>query len=321
MLRQLERDQYDGSDSKVYLASYIGKYGRFLGVNEASIQVELDRIRQSEPQLVATGGISHSRFLLDRYATAATYVILTGSDRGADGLAGRSRNTRSRSEPSCRRSMLRQWPVDTAGATRSRLATGRAVTSVRTSTRWSCSQDQPLMASMAPFPEHGLGGNLVVIQARRAAVPDALLRRCTGSGAHSLNLSSRAHSWVEVLDTGWQAAGIRPAARWQQQAYHSDKPLDVRIGNATGAQVTIDGQPQQLDDFRHANVAHFRVQYRTARPLPPSLITALSALRRSGPFRLCLRHCPDGGVVSRTVDLSFIDCAGPRPIASGARSF
>ncbi len=70
VLRQLERDQYDGSDSKVYLASYIGKYGRHLGVNEASIQVEMDRIRHVEAPLVATGGISHSRFLLDRYASA-----------------------------------------------------------------------------------------------------------------------------------------------------------------------------------------------------------------------------------------------------------
>jgi cytoskeleton protein RodZ len=41
VLRQLERDQYDGIDSKIYLASYIRKYGRHLGINEASIQVEL----------------------------------------------------------------------------------------------------------------------------------------------------------------------------------------------------------------------------------------------------------------------------------------
>ncbi len=77
VLRQLERDEYDGIDSKIYLASYVGKYGRYLGINEASIQVEMDRIKQVEPTLVATGGISHSRFLLDRYATAATYVVLT----------------------------------------------------------------------------------------------------------------------------------------------------------------------------------------------------------------------------------------------------
>src|SRR5512146_2267246 len=64
VLRQLERDQYDGIDSKVYLGSYISKYGRYLGIDQASLQVELERLRQIEAPLVATGGISHSRFLL-----------------------------------------------------------------------------------------------------------------------------------------------------------------------------------------------------------------------------------------------------------------
>src|SRR3546814_13252347 len=41
------------------------------------IQLEVDRIRQVDTPLVTSGGISHSRFLFDRYATAATYVVLT----------------------------------------------------------------------------------------------------------------------------------------------------------------------------------------------------------------------------------------------------
>ena len=77
VLRKLELDQYDGTDSKVYLGSYIAKYGRHLGINDASIQLEVDRIRQVDAPLVTSGGISHSRFLFDRYATAATYVVLT----------------------------------------------------------------------------------------------------------------------------------------------------------------------------------------------------------------------------------------------------
>ena len=77
VLRELERDEHQGIDSKIYLGSYISKYGRYLGISDALIQREMDRIKHEEPPLVATGGISHSRFLLDRYATAATYVVLT----------------------------------------------------------------------------------------------------------------------------------------------------------------------------------------------------------------------------------------------------
>ena len=71
VLRKLELDQYDGTDSKVYLGSYIAKYGRHLGIDEDAIQGEVNRIQQVEPVLVTSGGISHSRFLLERYATAA----------------------------------------------------------------------------------------------------------------------------------------------------------------------------------------------------------------------------------------------------------
>jgi cytoskeleton protein RodZ len=36
--------------------------------------------------------------------------------------------------------------------------------------------------------------------------------------------------------------------------------LDVRIGNASGAQVSIDGKSIGLGEFRRANVARFRLQ-------------------------------------------------------------
>ncbi|MDE2314885.1 MAG: DUF4115 domain-containing protein, partial [Xanthomonadaceae bacterium] len=52
--------------------------------------------------------------------------------------------------------------------------------------------------------------------------------------------------------------GLLPAGA--SKTWRSDQPLDVRIGNAGDAQVSIDGQPVALDGFRHANVAHFRMR-------------------------------------------------------------
>jgi len=42
----------------------------------------------------------------------------------------------------------------------------------------------------------------------------------------------------------------------------------VRIGNATGAQVMVDGQPVALDSYRRANVAHFKVDLRDGKATP-----------------------------------------------------
>ena len=53
ILRKLEQGEHQGIDSKIYLASYIGSYGRHLGIDEAAIEAEQARIRQVEPPLIA----------------------------------------------------------------------------------------------------------------------------------------------------------------------------------------------------------------------------------------------------------------------------
>src|SRR5574337_1519526 len=152
VVRKLEQDQYDGTDSRVYLSSYISKYGHYLGIDEASIQLEVNRIRQIEPPLVATGGISHSRFLLDRYATAATYVVLTAVIvvpmiwLGVHGTLNRDLSNLA--------------PLDAAPVAQQEVATRAVptVTSLRLNTPGvvvPMVNEQPLMASMAPFPNLG----------------------------------------------------------------------------------------------------------------------------------------------------------------------
>ncbi|HWX66542.1 MAG TPA: RodZ domain-containing protein [Rhodanobacter sp.] len=272
VLRQLEHDQYDGIDSKVYLGSYIGKYGRYLGINEASIQVELNRIRQIEPPLVATGGISHSRFLLDRYATAATYVVLTlviavptvwfgvrsTLDRDISHLAPLDAAPVAQLDP----------PATTSSAATGSLASHRQIPASppQATPAQQQEQEQPLMASMAPFPNLDSS-----TQSPDKPVTPATPVVDAGTGGHSLSLTLNAASWVEVvgkdgtrLEYGLMAAG-------SSKTWHSGQPLDVRIGNASGAQISIDGQSVGLDDFRRANVARFRVQMQDGKASAASL--------------------------------------------------
>lgn len=266
VLRQLERDQYDGIDSKIYLASYIRKYGHHLGINEASIQVELDRIKQIETPLVATGGISHSRFLLDRYATAATYVVLTAVIvvpmiwLGVRGTLDRD--------------LSHLAPLDAAPVAQMEASSGHAATAdghASAPTQQALpkapppqEQDQPLLASMAPFPN-------LESASLSPAKPVVAPAMTAGTGDHSLNLSLSASSWVEVTQADGTRLeyGLLPAG--SSKTYHSDQPLDVRIGNASGAQASIDGESIGLDDFRRANVARFRMQMQDGKASAASL--------------------------------------------------
>ncbi|MEO6799371.1 MAG: RodZ domain-containing protein [Rhodanobacter sp.] len=266
VLRKLEQSQHDDIDSKIYLASYIAKYGRYLGINEASIQVEVDRIRQIETPLVTSGGISHSRFLLDRYATAATYVVLTlviAVPTVWFGVRSTLDRDLSHLAPLDAAPVAQQEVVGTSGRTDGAGQASRtpplspvAVTSTEA--------DQPLMASMAPFPNLTSDTSMSLPKLAAPAV-DA------GRGGHSLVLTLTAPSWVEVTqaDGTRMAYGLLPAG--SHETYHSDQPLDVRIGNVSGATVEIDGQSVGLDDFRRANVAHFRMQLQDGKASAASL--------------------------------------------------
>lgn len=267
VLRQLEQDQHDGIDSKIYLGSYITKYGRHLGINEASVQVEVDRIRQIEAPLVASGGISHSRFLLDRYATAATYVVLTLVIAVPTVWFG-VRSTLDRD-------LSHLAPLDAAPVAQQDVVAGAAgringvehaglASTLPPTAATIAEADQPLMASMAPFPNLTSDKNMALPKPAAPAV-DA------GRGGHSLNLTLTEPSWVEVTraDGTRMEYGLLPAG--SHKTYHSDQPLDIRIGNVSGAQIKIDDQLVGLDDFRRANVAHFRMQLQDGKASAASL--------------------------------------------------
>ncbi|MGA0588448.1 helix-turn-helix domain-containing protein [Dyella sp. KRB-257] len=267
LLRQLEGGHYDGIDYQVYLASYITKYGRHLGLDDALIQAEVSRIRRrEEPQLVATGGISHSRYLLERYATAATYLVLTAVIIVPVvwlGVRGTLDRDISHFAPLDASPVAQQEsPVNTSLAASANLASSRpgALHPVPSHT----DDDQPLLASMVP--------NMSIDPVKPAAVPAPMIAVDGGmDGGHTLSLSLAQASWVEVIaaDGSRLEYSLLPAG--SRKTYHSDQALEVRLGNASGAKVSIDGEDLPLDAYRRANVAHFRLDLQDGKVVPRSV--------------------------------------------------
>lgn len=275
VLKQIESNEYGGIDYQVYLGGYLTKYARYLGVDEDEVKVELERIRTPEPTLVATGGISHSRYLLENYARAATYVVLTAAivvptiwlgvrgtlDRDVSHLAPLDAAPVAQidapvSSGSVTSSTVASVPNSQEGAS------GTAATPAPESAQAAApAQEQPLMASMTPFPNLGDTHAAPQPAAPAASAP-------TGEGAHSLVLNLQNASWVEVTtkDGSRLEYGLLPAG--SSKTYHSDQPLEVRIGNAGGAQVMLDGQPMALDSYRRSNVAHFRIEMHDGKAAP-----------------------------------------------------
>ena len=284
VLRQIEGNVYEGIDYQVYLGGYLTKYARYLGVDELEVKGELERIKPSQPTLVATGGISHSRYLLEHYARAATYVVLTAAivvptiwlgvrgtlDRDVSHLAPLDATPVAQVDAPASASSTTTSASTPSVANAAAPDTGNGVASTAPSAQPAATpapaaqqQDQqPLMASMAPFPN--LGGDATHAAPQQPAPTAAAV----GNGAHSLVLSLQGASWVEVTakDGSRLEYGLLPAG--SSKTYHSDQPLEVRIGNASGAQVMLDGQPMALDSYRRSNVAHFRVEVRDGKASP-----------------------------------------------------
>ncbi|HUA79580.1 MAG TPA: RodZ domain-containing protein [Dyella sp.] len=276
VLRQLEANDFSGIDYQVYLESYLRKYARYLEIDEAEIETALSKLRPAQPKLVATGGVSHSRYLLDRYATAATYVILTlviAVPTVWLGMRGTLSRDMSHLSPLDAAPVAQQdappaaTPVSQAATTKvdasttSVAQTSPAAPATAASASRSASE-QPLLASMVPVPN--LDNDAAITPPTTTNPPVA----ASGNGAHSVTLNLPSASWVEVIgkDGSRLEYGILPAGT--NKTYHSDQPLEVRIGNATGAQVSIDGQPVTLDPYRHSNVAHFRVDIQDGKAAP-----------------------------------------------------
>jgi len=264
VIRDLEQDVHQAVDSKIYLGSYIGKYGQFLGIDDFTIQLEQNRITYVEPPLVATGGISHSRFLLDRYATAATYVVLTAVIMVPMVWLG-VRGTMDRS-------LTHLAPLDSAPVAQQDAPAGSnggasvGLPPAAATAKPVIAPDQLLMASMGAFPSMDSG--TVPVTALPVVTPAAT---DLGTGSHRLNLTLTSASWVEVVDHDGKKLEYALLPAGSSRAYHSDKPLDIRIGNSSGAEVSIDGQIVGLDDFLHANVARFRMRLQDGKASAASL--------------------------------------------------
>jgi cytoskeleton protein RodZ len=268
VLRQLEAGDYAGLDCALYLRNYLTSYGACVGVDQATIDAAIAELApvSRRPVLVSTGGISRSRYLWQRYTTAATYAVLTavivvplvwlGVKGGLD------------------RELTHLEPLNAAPVGQSEVASADSST-VHTASNDRAGKphpvarepriEKPLMASMAPFS--ALDSDDL---ARRVALPTVAANDASGDlrtngmpaaavGTHSLTIALSKPSWVEVTTTNGKRLAYSLLAAGTHKSWHSSQPLRVSIGDVRGARVSLDGKPVDLDAFEHGNVAHFGI--------------------------------------------------------------
>jgi cytoskeleton protein RodZ len=246
-------ERYERIGQAIYLRSYLVKYLQLLDLPLVLAERVLHDNAAPPPQLVTTGTVSRPRYLFDRYSGSALYLILTGVIVVPAVLlamrAGFDQN------------LVRVAPLDTPEVAvpiptshdDSATVDDRAGTTATPSTpppvAAADANASALIASMTPFPA------AAVAAATAKPEPSAP----TVSGEHRLRLSLAEASWVEIVAADGQKLeyGLLPAG--STRSYDSAKALDVRIGNANGAALEIDGKEKDLAPYRRSNVAHLKI--------------------------------------------------------------
>lgn len=252
VIASLESGDFARIEHDVYLRGYLASYMRLLDLPAQELADELARERvPSQPPLVATGRISHSRYLFQRYSVPAVYVVLTGLIVApAIWLA---------SHGGLERNLARVATLDGGAENAVALPPDPAAPAAATATTPDMTPaaatqgppapmphaDAPLMASMAlPTMKHETAP-------APAAPPQA--------GAYQMRLKLTEASWVEIVAADGRRIefGLLPAGA--ERTYGTDQAVSVRLGNANGAELDVNGKAVDLASFRRANVAFLKL--------------------------------------------------------------
>ncbi|MES2404528.1 MAG: RodZ domain-containing protein [Pseudomonadota bacterium] len=245
VLERLEAEDFGSPEHFVFLRGALNSYARFLGLPPGSCDDVLRAVAPPEqPVLVSVARTSQTRWLLQRYGTAATYIVLTATIAVPLVLLGLRGGLH---RPTARIVSLDQ-PAASASAPATSVKTPHIATITPTV------DDTPFRASMTPFAAIGMNDDSAATPAPQTAPAAA-----APAGQHTLTLNASADCWFEITDAQGNKVDSGMLRAGDSRSWHSAGVLHVTLGNAGGVTVTRDGQPFTLDASRHANVAHFDV--------------------------------------------------------------
>ncbi|MGH8184528.1 MAG: helix-turn-helix domain-containing protein [Rhodanobacteraceae bacterium] len=251
VLERLEANDFGAAEHYVFMRGVLKGYAKFLGLPPGSCDDTLRTVAPAEqPALVSVARTSQTRWLLQRYGTAATYIVLTATIAVPLVLLG-LRGGLQRPTP---RVVSLDQPAISTQAPASSAATAHAVTAAPSP------DATPFKASMTPFSAIGLNDESQPAATTEAvSVPAAASSSAAPSGQHTLTLAASADCWFEITDADGNKIDSGMLHAGDSRSWHSAGILHVTLGNAGAADVTQDGKPVSLAAFQRANVAHFDV--------------------------------------------------------------
>lgn len=244
MLQRLEADDHGAPDHFVFLLGALRGYARFLELPVDACERDL---RASQPvalpELVSIAHTPTTRWLLQRYGAAATYIVLTAFIAVPLVFVG-LRGGLHRQAP--RVVALDQVPIAAAPPQHP-----QALPAAKAPAATPAPDATPLRASLAPFAAIGLTDAADSVDDTAANPAPAT------PGQHTLTLAASADCWFEITGANGETIASGMLHAGDTRTWQAPGALHVTLGNADGVRVSADGASVDLTPFRHANVARF----------------------------------------------------------------
>ena len=254
VIARVERGDFEDLGAPIYRRGYLRSFARLVDIPDDDVDPVIEQNGSTgEPELIATGVMPRSEYMLERYLRPATYIALTALIAlpvvwwAASGQLGR--------ELAERRSFdLQPPPLATSDAP------GVAVEPERPEPlppTVSSPQTELVRASMMSVPQQLERANEDTAPQAEPVLPDEMDQlnelpdEVIGSGVNEAILELSARSWVKVTADGQHLhQALLTPGTWR---YRSDGRLFFTIGNSRNARLTADGEAVDLNGYRSAN--------------------------------------------------------------------
>jgi cytoskeleton protein RodZ len=225
----------------VYLRGYIRNYARFLGIDTARIEGQIEHIKGAEPAVRTVFSVKSGRSSGEKWLKASSYLVASALIAT---LAWQFTHEAVR---------FSQGDSKLTSTSRSAPESGE---SARQDTRSSNTHLNASIASVEMLSKRSeLASDSAAEQAWAAISDTAKADDGDVSQMHKLSVSTSADTWVEIADGAGNQLELDLIRAGSSREYNGQAPFDLKIGRASAVILHMDGTVVDLGPHTRGNVA------------------------------------------------------------------
>jgi len=229
----------------VYLRGYIRNYARFLGVDPADLEDQMENVQGAEPEVRSVFTANAHRGRTEKWIKASSYLAASALIAALAWQFTHEAVRFSQGEPQLRTEAAGHEAGETAreesassGQRPANKHLNASIASVEMLNQNSQAADDPSAEqAMAASGSRTDAGGVVTDQLRR------------------LSVATSADTWVEIFDARNQQLELDLIRAGSRRDYSGQAPFRVMIGRASAVVLTMDGETVDLEPHTHDNIA------------------------------------------------------------------